>query len=761
LPEQTIVKTIYAEIGGMHCAACVQRVEDELQKTPGIIDASVNLVMNRATIYVEDAVDDRSIQDAIARAGYTPEAVYAERSRPAVDTSQARREESLESLRASLRLSIPLTVIVMATSMLAMIPGGHALLHHRWVDVLLLFLTVPVLWAGRSFFVTAVRGLRYRSLSMDSLVSLGTGTAFLYSAVTILAPDAVAGTQHHVGAYLDTTATIITLVLVGRFLETRAKGRAADALQRLMELRPPAARVLRDGQPSDVAIDDVVVGDLVMIRPGERIPLDGVIVEGYSTIDESMVTGESMPVERTINEHVIGGTLNGNGALVMRTSAVGADTVLAGIIAAVERAQGGKAPIQRLADRVSGIFVPAVMVIAVFTFVAWMIIGPADNTFAHAVQAAIAVLIIACPCALGLATPTAIVVGTGIAAERGILFGSAQSLEQFQQVDTVVLDKTGTLTVGAPRFIDVAYTSAASDIEPAQLWSIITSLERRSEHPVAKALSEPPATLSQAQIGAVTDLPVERSEAVVGKGTVGIVDGYRVRIGSEELMQDALLIIPADLSEAATSMAHAGATSVYVAVNGRVLAAIGVADTLRATSIDAVRSLRSRGIDVVLLTGDNQHVATSIAKQAGIDIVVANVHPDKKAMQIERLQHSGKCVAMVGDGINDAPALAQADVGIAMGGGADAAKAMADVTLVRDDLQALTIAIDISVKTMKTIRQNLFFAFAYNTLGIPIAAGLLYPLTGLMLSPMIAAAAMALSSVTVVTNALRLRRTFA
>lgn len=745
----------------MHCAACVQRVEDELQKTPGIIDASVNLVMNRATIHVDDAVADGSIQEAITRAGYTPEAVYAERSRPTVDNTQARREESLDALRASLRLSVPLTVIVMTTSMLAMIPSVHTLLHQRWVDVALLFLTVPVLWAGRSFFETALRGLRYRSLSMDSLVSLGTGTAFIYSAVTILAPDAVAATQHHVGAYLDTTATIITLVLVGRFLETRAKGRAADALQRLMELRPPSARVLRDGQPTDVAIDDVVVGDLVMIRPGERIPLDGIIIEGHSTIDESMVTGESMPVERTINAPVIGGTLNGNGSLVVRTSAVGADTVLAGIITAVERAQGGKAPIQRLADRISGIFVPVVMVIAVATFVAWMVLGPADNTFAHAIQAAIAVLIIACPCALGLATPTAIVVGTGIAAERGILFGSAQSLEQFRQVDTVVLDKTGTLTMGTPAFIDVAYASAATETDPALLWSIITSLERRSEHPVAKALSMPPSTLPQAQLGAVTELPVERSEAVVGKGTVGVVSGYRVRIGTEELMQDALLIIPTELSDAATSMAQAGATSVFVAVNGRVLAAIGVADTLRSTSIDAVRSLRSRGINVVLLTGDNVHVASSIARQAGIDSVIAGVHPEKKAMQIERLQHAGKCVAMVGDGINDAPALAQADVGIAMGSGTDAAKATADVTLVRDDLQSLTTAMDISAGTMQTIRQNLFFAFAYNTLGIPIAAGLLYPMTGMMLSPMIAAAAMALSSVTVVTNALRLRRTFA
>lgn len=745
----------------MHCAACVQRVEDELQKTPGIIDASVNLVMNRATIHVDDAVADGSIQEAITRAGYTPEAVYAERSRPTVDNTQARREESLDALRASLRLSVPLTVIVMTTSMLAMIPSVHTLLHQRWVDVALLFLTVPVLWAGRSFFETALRGLRYRSLSMDSLVSLGTGTAFIYSAVTILAPDAVAATQHHVGAYLDTTATIITLVLVGRFLETRAKGRAADALQRLMELRPPSARVLRDGQPTDVAIDDVIVGDLVMIRPGERIPLDGIIIEGHSTIDESMVTGESMPVERTINAPVIGGTLNGNGSLVVRTSAVGADTVLAGIITAVERAQGGKAPIQRLADRISGIFVPVVMVIAVATFVAWMVLGPADNTFAHAIQAAIAVLIIACPCALGLATPTAIVVGTGIAAERGILFGSAQSLEQFRQVDTVVLDKTGTLTMGTPAFIDVAYASAATETDPALLWSIITSLERRSEHPVAKALSMPPSTLPQAQLGAVTELPVERSEAVVGKGTVGVVSGYRVRIGTEELMQDALLIIPTELSDAATSMAQAGATSVFVAVNGRVLAAIGVADTLRSTSIDAVRSLRSRGINVVLLTGDNVHVASSIARQAGIDSVIAGVHPEKKAMQIERLQHAGKCVAMVGDGINDAPALAQADVGIAMGSGTDAAKATADVTLVRDDLQSLTTAMDISAGTMQTIRQNLFFAFAYNTLGIPIAAGLLYPMTGMMLSPMIAAAAMALSSVTVVTNALRLRRTFA
>ena len=741
----------------MHCAACVQRVETELRQTPGVIDATVNLVTNRATVTVDDnTFVDGSIESAITRAGYTAEGVYAEREQPSADHARLRREATFDELRTALRLSIPLTATIMGTSMAAMVPTLHTALHARWVDVLLLLLTLPILWAGRSFYVTAVRGLRYRTLSMDTLVSVGTAAAFIYSALLIIAPDVVATQTHHVGAYLDTAATIITLVLVGRYLEARAKGKAADALQRLLELRPPTARVRRDNVEHVVSIDDVTINDVVIVLPGERIPVDAVVIDGTSTIDESMVTGESMPVERSTHAPVIGGTVNGTGALTLRVTATGTDTVLSGIIAAVDRAQSGKAPIQRLADRISGIFVPIVLSIAVITFVAWMLLGPENDTLSFAMQAAIAVLIIACPCALGLATPTAIVVGTGIGAERGVLFGSAESLERFRHIDTVVLDKTGTLTMGTPTMVDVAYATS-STIAPDRLWSVITSLERRSEHPVAKALTLPPSTVE----GAVTDLPVERSEAVVGKGTVGIVDGLRVRIGTQSLMEDALLIVPPDLHAAAETMAMRGATTVYVAVNGLVLAAIGVADVLRPTSVDAVRSLRSRGIDVVLLTGDNVHVANAIAAEAGIDSVIAGVRPETKATHIERLQHAGKTVAMVGDGINDAPALAQADVGIAMGGGTDAAKASADVTLVRDDLQGVLTAIDVSSATLSTIRQNLFFAFAYNTLGIPIAAGLLYPVTGMMLSPMIAAAAMALSSVTVVTNALRLRRTVA
>lgn len=745
-----------ADIGGMHCAACVQRVEQELAKTPGITSVSVNLVTNRATIELDETVFvEGSIQDAITRAGYTAEAVYTQRDQPGANHATLRREATLDELRTALRTSAPLTAGIMLTSMLAMIPAVHDVLHARWVDLLLLALTLPVLWSGRSLFYAAWRGLLHRTLSMDSLVSVGTGAAFIYSAVLILAPNALPTTSHHVGAYLDTTATIITLVLVGRYLEAKAKGKAADALQRLLELRPPTARLRRGTAEVDVPLEEVVVGDMIVVRPGERIPVDAVVVEGYTTIDESMVTGESLPVERAVGATVLGGTLNGNGSLVVCASAVGADTVLAGIIASVERAQSGKAPIQRLADRISGIFVPIVFVLAAATFMGWIVLGSGADTLAHAFSAAIAVLVIACPCALGLATPTAIVVGTGIAAERGILFFAADRLERFQHIDTVVLDKTGTLTVGKPAVVDVAYDHAATDIDPSTLWSIITSLERRSEHPVAKALVHAPAGLQ----GAMADLPVERSEAHVGKGTVGTVGSYRVRIGSEELMSDALLIVPPTLQEAAERMAMGGASSIYVAVNGRLRAVIGVADTLRPTSADVVRSLRSRNIGVVLLTGDNRHVAAAIAQQAGIDNVIAEVRPDMKATHIERLQHNGKVVAMVGDGINDAPALAQANIGIAMGGGTDAAKATADVTLVRDDLQAVLTAMDIAAATMRTIRQNLFFAFAYNTLGIPIAAGLLYPFTGTLLSPMIAAAAMALSSVTVVTNALRLRAT--
>jgi P-type Cu+ transporter len=744
--------TLYADIAGMHCAACVQRVENELRRTPGIVDASVNLMTNRATMVVEsDTFADGSIEEAIKRAGYETEAVYSERVQPNADRERARREATLDELRADLRLSVPATVIVMGVSMAAMIPAIEHDLHQDWIAYGLLLLTLPVLWAGRRFFAAAWNGLLHRSMSMDTLVSVGTGAAFLYSAASVIAPSLIPGADEHVGAYFDTTATIITLVLVGKFLEARAKGKAADALQRLMELRPPTARVRRNGMEVDVDIDQVRRNDAVVVRPGERIPVDGIILEGHTTIDESMVTGESMPVERSVNAPVIGGTLNGMGAIVLQATAVGNDTVLAGIIAAVERAQSGKAPIQRLADRISGIFVPVVMGIAALTFMGWMLFGPEEDLFMHALQAAIAVLIIACPCALGLATPTAIMVGTGVAAEHGILFSSPESVELLHTADVVVLDKTGTLTAGTPRVVGTAYVADVTD--PADLWSSIVALERRSEHPVARALSTPPTSVQ----GAMTERSVERSEAVVGKGTIGTVQGVKVRIGTEELMSDALLLIPDGLRQAAHAFAERGATAVYVAIAGRVLAAVGVADTLRPTSVDAVRALHARGKDVVLLSGDHQAVARAIAAEAGIEQVIAGVRPDQKAKHIERLQHAGKRVIMVGDGINDAPALAQADVGVAMGGGTDAAKATADVTLVRDDLATLVSGIDASAATMKTIRQNLFFAFGYNVLGIPIAAGLLYPFTDMLLSPMIAAAAMALSSVTVVTNALRLR----
>lgn len=744
--------TMYADIAGMHCAACVQRVEQELRRTPGITDASVNLMLNRATMSVDtDTFAAGSIEAAVQRAGYQTESVYAERVEPSADRERARREQTLDELRSALRVSVPLTAVVMAVSMAAMIPAIEHDLHQDWIAYGLLLLTMPVLWAGRQFFSAAWNGLMHRTLSMDTLVSVGTGAAFLYSAAAVLAPSLIPGADEHFGAYFDTTATIITLVLVGRFLEARAKGKAADALQRLMELRPPTVRVRRNGMEVDIPIEQVRRNDAVVVRPGERIPVDGLILEGHTTIDESMVTGESMPVERTVNAPVIGGTLNGTGAIVLQATAVGNDTVLAGIIAAVERAQSGKAPIQRLADKISGIFVPVVMNIALLTFIGWMIFGPTEDQFMHALQAAIAVLIIACPCALGLATPTAIMVGTGLAAEHGVLFSSPESVELLHTADVVVLDKTGTLTAGKPRVIGTAYVADVTD--PADLWSYIVALERRSEHPVARALSTPPASVK----GAMVERVVERSEAVVGKGTVGVVDGTKLRIGNAELMSDALLLVPDGLHEAAESFAQRGATAVFVAAAGRVVAAIGVADTLRPTSVDAVHALHARGTHVVLLSGDHPAVARAIAAEAGIDDVIAGVRPDDKARHIERLQHAGKRVIMVGDGINDAPALAQADVGIAMGGGTDAAKATADVTLVRDDLSTLITGIDVSAATMRTIRQNLFFAFGYNVLGIPIAAGLLYPFTDMLLSPMIAAAAMALSSVTVVTNALRLR----
>lgn len=708
------------DIDGMHCAACVQRVESELLNTPGVVSATVNLISNRATVDVDpNIVSDDVLSSAIDHAGYRTEAIYEPRERLFATSAADRQNVAASEIRRALFIAAPLTVVIMALSMATMIPSLHHVFDPTTTNLILLVLTLPVLWAGRSFYVGAWRAARHLSATMDTLVTLGTGSAFFYSA--LIGPGA---------AYYDTTATIITLILLGRWLEARAKSRTAEALQALMELQVP--------------IDDLHVNDTVVIRPGERIPTDGVIIEGSSSVDESMLTGESMPISKGAGSMLTGGTMNTTGVVVMRVTAVGADTVLAGIIRAVERAQESKAPIQRLADRISGVFVPVVLGIAILTFVVWYVVGDPETALQQALVSAISVLIIACPCALGLATPTAIIVGSGAAARKGILFTTAESLEVLHQADEIIFDKTGTITEGRPQLQRTTFHSPRFNDTDVLSW--VAALEQQSEHPIARAISQ--------SVTPTSVITASEVRAIVGKGIVGVVDGHRIRIGNQALMSDAMLLIPSAVMDAVHDDAVQARTTVLVAIDGTIVVSFGIADTIRPEAHDVISGLKQR---VVLLTGDRDETARAIARQAGIETVISGVLPEGKAAVVSRHQDRG-VVVMVGDGINDAPALAQADVGIAMGSGTDVAKSTADITLVRADLRLVPEAIRISAATVRTIRQNLFFAFIYNVLGIPLAAGVFVSVTGWTLSPMVAAAAMALSSVTVVTNALRLKR---
>ena len=601
---------------------------------------------------------------------------------------------------------------------------------------------------GRRFLVAAARGLRHGELTMNTLVAMGTLAAYTYSMVVALMPDLVmaAGIGHE--TYFDSAAVIIGLVLLGRWLEARAKGQAAGAVGALLRLRPDTARVLRDGGEREMPLDQVVVGDLVRVRPGDRVPVDGVVIDGASAVDESMITGESLPVEKTRGDRVIGATMNASGSFVLRAERVGRDTTLAQIVAFVERAQGSKAPIQRVADRVTGWFVPVVVAVAATTFAAWMLFGP-EPTLTYALTSAIAVLIIACPCAMGLATPTAIMVGTGKGAELGILIRDGAALEDAQRVTTVVLDKTGTITRGEP---SVTRVELAPGVREADLLRFVAAAERGSEHPLAEAI------VRHADGLAVEPTEATAFEAIAGRGIRATVDGAQVLVGTEPFLAEAGVDTTA-LRAVADEVASSGASPVLVAVDGRPIGLLALADTVKPASADAVARLRRAGLEVWMITGDRRATAEAIGAQVGIEPsrIVAEVLPGEKAAAVAELQAGGARVAMVGDGINDAPALAQADIGIAIGTGADVALEASDVTLVGDDLAGVPAAVRLSRATMRTIRQNLGWAFGYNVLLIPVAAGILYPVAGVLLTPALAAGAMALSSVSVVANSLRLR----
>jgi Cu+-exporting ATPase len=641
-------------------------------------------------------------------------------------------------------VGVPLMLLMFAEFVPA---WRHALMpYHRLVGVVSAALTLPVLaWSGRQFFESAWNGLRNHNTNMDTLVALGTGAAWAYSTVAVVAPRLFpAGTS---GMYFEVAATVVALILLGQALELRAKSRSSAALKKLLELQAKTARVIRGGRESDVPVEEVVVGDTVLVRPGERVPVDGRVVEGESAVDESVVTGESVPAEKRPGDEVIGSSVNKTGAFTFRATKVGADTALARIVRMVEQAQSSKPPIGRLVDKVSSYFVPVVMIVSVLTFLAWFNFGP-EPVVNHAVVTMVAVLVIACPCALGLATPISLMVGVGKAAEYGVLIRNGEALESASKLKTVVLDKTGTLTKGRPELTDVL---PLGDFGEEELLRLAAAADRRSEHPLAEAV------VRGARSRGVEFGEPGRFEAVPGHGVEATVEGRPVLVGNRRLLERGGVPFEA-FERAAARLSDEGKTPMFVAVEGRPAGVVAVADTLKEDSIEAVRALRRLGIEVVMLTGDNERTARAVARAAGITRVLAEVLPEEKAREVERLQaEGGGLVGMVGDGINDAPALARADVGFAIGTGTDVAIEAADVTLVGGSLRGVVTAVEVSRATLRNIRQNLFGAFVYNVLGIPVAAGALYPVTGLLLSPIIAGAAMAASSITVVTNANRLR----
>ena len=733
-------------IRGMHCAACVAKVERALSQTPGVLRASVNLASEEALVEYRPAqVGLPGLGAAVASSGFE----MLERGEAAEEEVERQHRDDYLRLKKKLIVSALLTAVILMGSMtplLSFLPFG--------APVWLFVLTTPVqFWVGGQFYRSAWARARHGSSDMNTLIVVGTSAAYLYSTVAVFAPGFFVTVGQRPQMYFDTAAVIITLILLGRLLEARAKRRTTQAIRRLAQLQPKTATLLRgEGEQEAVPIEQVQLGDRVLVRPGESIPVDGIVQAGSSAVDESMLTGESLPVEKQPGDSVTGATLNTMGALTVLATKVGKATALARIIDLVRQAQGSKAPIQRLADTIAAYFVPAVIATAVVTFCLWLTFGP-EPSLSFALMTFVAVLIIACPCSLGLATPTAIMVGTGRGAESGVLIKGGEILERAHTLTTVVFDKTGTLTTGKPAVTEVIPSEALPErarLSGAEILRVAARAEWHSEHPLGQAV------VQHAQARGITLGPVESFVALAGHGVEARLEGKLVLVGSRRLLAQRG-IQSGDLPEHGERLAREGKTPLYVVVNRRVVGLIAVADTLKPQAAEDVRRLQHMGLEVVMLTGDNRHTAQAIARQAGIARVLAEVLPEEKAAEIARLQDNGAAVAMVGDGINDAPALAQATVGIAVGTGTDIALEAADITLLRGELSGVATAIALSRRTVQVIRQNLFWAFAYNTAGIPLAAGLLYPFFGVLLDPMLAASAMALSSVSVVTNSLRLR----
>jgi len=736
-------------VGGMTCASCVTRVEEALSSVPGVISASVNLASEKATVEYVEGTAQADMRRAVKDAGYElgPEAQALE------DVTTAAQRE-IRALKSRFIIAAILTASIMAIGWGASFVGKSYLL---WV------LATPVqFWAGLRFYRGAWGALKQRTSDMNTLIAVGTSVAYFYSMIAVIAPGLFATGVLEPHLYFHTSAAIITLILLGRFLEARARGQTSAAIKKLIGMQPKTALVIHEGEQREIPVEEVQVGDLILVRPGDRVPVDGIVRQGYSSVDESMITGESIPVEKKVGDEVIGATINKTGSLEIEASKVGKDTTLAHIVRMVEEAQGSKAPIQRLADVIASYFVPAVIVIAIVTFVVWYFVGPAPAlTFAF--LNFVAVLIIACPCALGLATPTAIMVGTGKGAEHGILIRNGEALERAHQIKTVLLDKTGTLTRGEPVVADVV---AASFSSPDEVLRLAASAEHSSEHPLGEAVVKA-ALEKKLELSPSSDF-----SALPGQGVEALVEGKKLFLGNLKLMEERGLSLNG-LEKKAAEFLEGGKTVMFLGRDSQVTGIIALADTLKPGTKEALQALRKMDIETAMLTGDNRRTAEAIAREAGIERVLAEVLPEHKAGEVKKFQEEGKVVAMVGDGINDAPALAQADVGIAIGTGTDVAMETGDITLISGDLTGVVTAISLSKRTMRTIRQNLFWAFAYNTALIPIAAGVLYVAFGTtgvpsglhfilgeygFLNPILAAAAMAASSITVVSNSLRLRR---
>lgn len=728
-------------IEGMHCASCVNVLERTLKKVPGVKEATVNLASEKATVlFDEEKVNDNQLSSAVANVGY--KALLNEEARTEDEEKLAKQKE-LKDLRSKVVVSLIIGGLILWGSFPGLIQTSPAFLKNFLVQFIL---AIPVqFWAGFAFYRATIPALKHRTANMDTLVALGTTVAFGYSAIVTLFPQFVKQAGIEPMPYFDVATIVIGLILLGRYFEAKAKGQTSEAIKKLIGLQAKTARVVRDGKEIDIPLDQVLVGDTVRVRPGEKIPVDGVILEGESSVDESMITGESIPSDKTKGDTVVGATMNKTGTFTYKATKVGGDSMLAQIVKLVQEAQGSKAPIQRLADIISSYFVPIVIMLALVTFVVWYVLA---GSLLLALLSTVAVLIIACPCAMGLATPTAIMVGTGKGATNGILIKDAASLETAHKINTIIFDKTGTLTKGTPEVTDLI---SVNKLKENEMLRLAASIEKGSEHSLAEAI------VKEAEKRKMNIESVTKFKAIAGHGVEGLVGKYQIFLGNRRLMERekiSLLSVNAEISR----LENGGKTVMILAVDGKLTGLIAVADTVKESAKEGIKALQRMGIETVMITGDNQRTANAIAQKVGITRVLSEVLPDQKEAEVRKIQAEGKKVAMVGDGINDAPALAAADIGIAMGTGTDIAIEAADITLINKDLQSVAQAITLSKKTMRTIKMNLFWAFGYNIILIPVAMGILYPFFHILLSPIFASVAMASSSISVVSNSLLLKK---